>query len=87
MALLIHVRSHPYELVGELCRRLASPPDDPFAAEMVAAPTRGIERWLAQRIASEMGERTAGDGICANVEFPSPGRLVRRVLLAVTELA
>ena len=87
MALLIHVRSHPYELVGELCRRLASPPDDPFAAEMVAAPTRGIERWLAQRIASEMGERTAGDGICANVEFPSPGRLVRRVLLSVPEPA
>ena len=87
MALLIHVRSHPYELVGELCGRLASPPDDPFASELVAAPTRGIERWLAQRIASEMGERTAGDGVCANVEFPSPGRLVRRVMLAVPELA
>ena len=87
MALLVHVRSHPDELVGELCDLLASPPDDPFAKELVSVPTRGIERWLTQRIALELGERTRGDGVCANVEFPSPRRLVREVLLAVPELA
>ena len=87
MALLIHVRSHPDELVGELCGHLAVPPADPFAGELVAVPTRGIERWLAQRIASEIGERTPSDGVCANVEFPSPGQLVREVLLAVPETA
>ena len=87
MALLIHVRPHPGQLVGELCSQLASPPADPFAGELVAVPTRGIERWLAQRIASEMGERTRSDGVCANVAFPSPGRLVRDVMLAAPELA
>ena len=87
MALLIHVGSHPDELVGGLCEMLASPPDDPFVQEVVAVPTRGIERWLTQRIASELADRTSGDGVCANVEFPSPRRLVREVLRAVPELA
>ena len=85
--LLIHVGSHPDELVGKLCDMLASPPADPFAPELVAVPTRGIERWLTQRIASELADRTSGDGVCANVEFPSPRRLVREVLLSVPELA
>lgn len=87
MALLIHVRPHPGQLVGELCAQLASPPADPFAGELVAVPTRGIERWLAQRIASEMGERTPSEGVCANAAFPSPGRLVREVMMAAPELA
>ncbi len=87
MALLIHVGSHPDELVGKLCEMLASPPADPFAPELVAVPTRGIERWLTQRIASELADRTSGDGVCANVEFPSPRRLVREVLLSLPELA
>ena len=56
---------------------LASAPADPFAQEVVAVPTRGIERWLTQRIAAELADRTSGDGVCANVEFPSPRRLVR----------
>ncbi len=87
MALLIHVGSHPDELVGRLCEELSSPPADPFAQEVVAVPTRGIERWLTQRIAAELADRTSGDGVCANVEFPSPRRLVREVLRAVPELA
>ena len=87
MALLIHVGSHPDELVGKLCDMLASPPADPFASELVAVPTRGIERWLTQRIASDLADRTSGDGVCANVEFPSPRRLVREVLLTIPELA
>ena len=84
--MLIHVRSHPDELVDELCDLLARPPDDPFAPEVVAVPTRGIERWLTQRIAAELGRRGAGDGVCANIRFPSPRRLVRQVLVATPEL-
>lgn len=87
MALLIHVGSHPDELVAKLCDMLAAPPADPFAPELVAVPTRGIERWLTQRIASELASRSSGDGVCANVEFPSPRRLVRDVLLTIPELA
>ncbi len=86
MALVIHVGSHPDQLVSKLCERLAVPPTDPFAGEVVAVPTKGIERWLTQRIASRMGRLAPGDGICANVAFPSPRRLVRQVMRSVPDL-
>lgn len=69
-----------------LCDRLAVPPADPFEPELVAVPSRGIERWLTQRIASGMAERGQGDGICANIEFPSPARLVRRTVTKIPEV-
>ena len=87
MALLIHVGSHPDELVGGVCEELASPPADPFAQEVVAVPTRGIERWLTQQIASGLGDRIPGGGVCANLEMPSPFRLLRRVMAEVPDLA
>jgi len=86
MSMLIHARSHPDDLVGLLADQLAQPLADPFATEVVAVPTRGIERWLTQRIASELGARDVGDGVCANVAFPSPGRLVFDILRRVPEL-
>jgi exodeoxyribonuclease V gamma subunit len=42
---------------------------DPFAPEVVAVPTRGIERWVTQQLAMRLG-------ICANVRFPSPRAIV-----------
>jgi exodeoxyribonuclease V gamma subunit len=46
-------------------------------AEVVAVPSRGIERWLAQRVSRRLGTRPGGaDGVCANVDFPFPGTLV-----------
>ena len=87
MTFLVHVAPHPDPLVSLLCAQLATPLDGPFAREVVAVPTRGIERWLTQRIASDLAVLGAGDGICANVDFPSPHRLVRDVLLTVPELA
>jgi hypothetical protein len=45
--------------------------------EVIAVPTRGVERWLMQRLSAVLGaSRGRGDGVCANVEFPFPGRLV-----------
>lgn len=87
MTVHAHVASHPDALVAELCGLLAEPPADPFAAEVVAVPTRGIERWITQRIASGLGERGAGDGVCANVRFPTPRRLIAGVLSSVPGLA
>ncbi|MFV2038781.1 MAG: exodeoxyribonuclease V subunit gamma [Acidimicrobiales bacterium] len=87
MALLTHVASRPSQLVSGLCEQLAAPPDDLFTPEVVAVPTRGIERWLTQRIASDLARRGASDGICANIEFPSPRQLIRAVLIEVPELA
>ncbi|MET0818546.1 MAG: exodeoxyribonuclease V subunit gamma, partial [Solirubrobacteraceae bacterium] len=57
---------------------LADPLPDPFAPELVAVPTRGVERWVAQRLSNGLGASPGRrDGVCANVLFPSP-----RVLLA-----
>ena len=33
-------------LAEALADRFAAPADDPFAAEMIVVPTRGIERYL-----------------------------------------
>jgi exodeoxyribonuclease V gamma subunit len=56
-------------LIEALADLLATPLEDPFAPELIAVPTRGMERWLTQRLSDRLG-------ICANVDFPSPRRLV-----------
>jgi exodeoxyribonuclease V gamma subunit len=87
VAVRVHIASHPDALVALLCDQLAEPVGGLFDSEVVAVPSRGIERWLTQRIASGLAERGVTDGICANVDFPSPGRVVRQVLETVPELA
>jgi exodeoxyribonuclease V gamma subunit len=64
---------------------LADPLPDPFATEVVAAPTRGMERWLAQQMSARLGA-TPGrtDGVCANVAFPTPHRLVADAIAAAS---
>ena len=70
------------EALGDL---LSEPLADPFAPEVIAVPTRGMERWLTQRLSTRLGV-TAGrlDGICANVDFPSPRRLVADAVAAAS---
>ena len=69
------------DLLGDL---LADPLPDPMAAELVSVPTRGVERWLTQQLAGRLGRRVGrADGVCANVELPFPGALVRRILAEV----
>ncbi len=65
-------------LVEALCDLLAEPLSDPFATEVIAVHTRGMERWLAQSLSGRLGAGEGrSDGVCANVTFPSPGRLSR----------
>ena len=46
-------------------------------------PTRGVERWLTQRLSAVLGASPGrSDGVCANVEFPFPGRLVNGAVAA-----
>jgi exodeoxyribonuclease V gamma subunit len=62
------------EMLGDL---LADPLADAMTPEVVAVPTRGVERWLSQRLSHRLGTNGAGrDGVCANVAFPFPGTLV-----------
>jgi exodeoxyribonuclease V gamma subunit len=69
---------HLVEALGDV---LAEPLGDPLTSEVVAVPTRGVERWLAQRLSHRLGA-TAGrlDGVCANFAFPFPGSLIGEAL-------
>ncbi|MBB4663461.1 exodeoxyribonuclease V subunit gamma [Conexibacter arvalis] len=83
----VHHADRADRLVGALADVLQAPLDDPFAAEVVAVPTRGVERWLAQRLSGRLGTSPGGgDGICANVAFPTPRRLVEEAIAAAAGL-
>jgi exodeoxyribonuclease V gamma subunit len=86
MAMLhVHRAERADRLADGLAGTLLAPLDDPFTPDVVAVPTRGIERWLTQRLSTRLG--TTGDrqdGVCANVEFPFPGRLIQGALAAAT---
>lgn len=75
--LYIHRAERAEGLVDGLFGLLSEPLADPMEPEVVAVPTRGVERWLTQRLSAGLGA-IAGrrDGVCANLDFPFPGRLV-----------
>jgi exodeoxyribonuclease V gamma subunit len=88
MALSVHRSERADALVSGLADVLAQPPADPFAADVVAVPSKGVERWIAQSLSATLG--AAGgrqDGVCANVAFPSPARLVSDALSAAWGVA
>ncbi|MYW74464.1 exodeoxyribonuclease V subunit gamma, partial [Pseudonocardia sp. SID8383] len=72
----IHRAERADTLVEALADVLAAGSGDPFAAETVAVPERGVERWLAQRLAHRLGAGTGSGGVCANVRFPAPAALL-----------
>ncbi len=73
--LTVHRAERSDTLARALAEVLATPLDDPFAREVIAVPAKGVERWLSQQLSSVLGAVTT-DGIAANIEFPSPSRLV-----------
>lgn len=74
--LTVHRAEQATALADALADLLATPPADPFAAELVAVPAKGVERWLAQRLSHRLGTTSGDDGVCANVGFPSPFRML-----------
>jgi exodeoxyribonuclease V gamma subunit len=83
--LVVHRADRADRLSGELAQVLTGPAADPLVTEIVAVPTRGMERWLGQRLAAKLGARPSRrDGVCANVVFPSPARLVADAFAAPT---
>src|SRR5690242_7593284 len=76
VVLHVHRAERADTLARALADLLAVAPADPFAVEVVAVPTRGVERWLTQRLSHRLGARGGhGDGICAAVRFPGPAAL------------
>ncbi|WP_405181381.1 exodeoxyribonuclease V subunit gamma [Nocardia sp. NBC_01377] len=85
MPLHIHRAERADALADGLAALLATPLADPFAAEVVAVPAKGVERWLTQRLSAVLGVTPGGaarDGVAANIAFPSPSTLVTSALAA-----
>jgi exodeoxyribonuclease V gamma subunit len=84
----LHRSDRADQLVDELADVLRVPGDDPFSRELVAVPTRGMERWLTQRLSATLGSSPGrGDGVCAGVDFPFPGRLLGDAVARATGIA
>jgi exodeoxyribonuclease V gamma subunit len=81
----VHRAERADGLIDALRGLLREPLADPFAPEVIAVPTRGMERWLTQRMSACLGV-TEGrlDGVCANVEFPSPRRVTAGAVAAAS---
>lgn len=81
MPLLLHRAPRADQLVEGLAGLLGEPLADPFAQELVLVPAKGIERWLSQQLSHRLGV-SAGhdDGVCAGVQFRSPGSLIVELL-------
>ncbi|MEV6428163.1 exodeoxyribonuclease V subunit gamma [Nocardia sp. NPDC051463] len=86
MPLHIHRAERSDALADSLAAMLAAPLPDPFAAEVVAVPAKGVERWLIQRLSTVLGVGGSArtDGVAANIEFPSPAALVAAALAAAS---
>jgi exodeoxyribonuclease V gamma subunit len=82
--LILHRSERADQLVAALGRLLADPLGDAVAAEVVAVPTRGVERWITQRLSHDLGAGPRGGGVCANLAFPFPGSLVDRATALAT---
>jgi exodeoxyribonuclease V gamma subunit len=81
----IHRAERADRLAIALAGLLAMPLADPFVGEIVSVPTRGMERWLAQRLSSHLGAQPGrADGVCAGVLFPPPRRLIGDAVAAAS---
>jgi exodeoxyribonuclease V gamma subunit len=98
MTLHLHRATRADRLATGLGELLTAPFDDPFTTEIVAVSSPGVERWLAQQLATQLGRTpsaaagdiddtpgpVSGDGICAGIDFWSPRRLTGQALATVT---
>jgi len=81
MALAVTVSESPDVLADALALRLAEPPSDPFAREIITVPGDGVRTSLIEHLSRRLGAvDDRGDGIVANLQFMFPGGLIRRAL-------
>ncbi len=85
IALQLHRAERADALVDALAAVVGDPLDDVMQAEVVSVPTRGVERWLSQRLSASLGASSdRRDGVCANLEFPFPGKVVGDAVAAAS---
>lgn len=73
--LFLHRSDDATALAAELASRLGGVRPDPFATELVVTPHAHLRRWLTNELAHRLGR--PGEGICAGIDFVTPGRLLR----------
>ena len=71
----IHYAATAGDLADQLTSLWSQRPADPFTFDLAVVPGAGFQRWFSQRLATAEGP----DGICAGIEFVSPGRLFSRL--------
>jgi exodeoxyribonuclease V gamma subunit len=79
--LFLHRADRTDGLINGLVKLMLTPSGDPLQPEVVSVPTHGVERFVTQRLSHRLGatgERR--DGVCANVVFPTPRRMVDEVV-------
>ncbi len=85
MTFVLHRAERADVLASALACILLDQPRDAFTAEVVAVHSRGVERWLSHQLAARLGTSPGrSDGVCANLGFPFPGRLVGDALAVAT---
>lgn len=83
----IHRSARGDLLVAALADLLSAPLADPMAAEVVSVHSQGIERWITQELSARLGTSPdRADGVCANIEFPFPSRVVGEALSAAVDI-
>ena len=85
MGVHVHRSERTDALLRGLAELLADISGDPFSPEIVAVPTPGIERFITQGLGTILGTSSEGtDGVCANINFPSPAAIATGVISQAT---
>lgn len=74
--MIVHRSNRTEALLEALVAVVATPPDDPFAAETIVVQGAGMARWLSLSLARHLG-------VWANPAFPFPRKLVDDAAAAV----
>lgn len=77
MPVTLHRSNRLEALADALAEIVRAPLGSPFSPERVVIPSRGMEVWLAKRLASRLG-------VWANPSFPFPRAMVEAVLDALS---
>ena len=67
--MLVYRSNRIEALADRLAALLRVPAAGPMQAELVVVHSKGMERWVAMQLAGRLG-------ICANVRFPFPARVL-----------
>ena len=78
--LTVHRAERADTLISPLVDLLSTAPTDAFTPDVIAVPSKGVERWIMQQLSLHLSADDARDGIAANIEFPSPAQLVGEVM-------